>query len=218
MRRFIMTAALCCLGATSQAQVVAGTDIAAQRATSQRALPEALSLLQAVVTPQNAARMGFRSAGAAASVRATDPLVDFAIPLEALQGYGGGDPLGLLAATGLIVYPLQTDAGGYTAAKLTQRNNEWTVAGVGAPGLTSATVRVRDRLAQENGVAPGTVFQVRVPALKLHFVGLLRGGDLILASVFDVSAYGLAAGHSYAAPGVLSGLVPAARAHSGDPG
>jgi len=146
------------------------------------------------------------------------PVVDYMIRLDELQKYQPGQPASkLLHATGRLIYPLEVNRNPQSSVVLTFKEQGWVVESFGATSQTKMFAKQRRTVAEKVGRSEKELFQVRVPALQLMFVGVELDGRLSFTPLFEMSLYGLREGQSYPAEQVLEMLLPAARKHNGEP-
>lgn len=201
------------------AQTIAGVDIQALRGASQGAIPSALEAFGQILSNQNADLLGVNPSVDISQAQIDDPLVDFTIGLEQLRNYRSGvAPLQMLGATRSISYPLLTGGGYVTSVSLVELDGRWVSASFGSPVSTKAILATRNQIGRDGNAPIPEMFQIRVPALNLVFVGFVQGGALSMAPIFDLPNLGLTASRAYPADTVLRSLVPLAQAYNGDPG
>lgn len=146
------------------------------------------------------------------------PLNDYMVRLDELKEYQTGRPTTeMLHATGRLIYPLEISQKARSAVILSYNNEAWTVESFGAAKQIKMVTELRKTVARAEGRTDKELFQVRVPALQLMFIGVERNAKIYLAPLFDMPSYELKKGERYPAEQVLEKLVEAARQHNGEP-
>lgn len=200
------------------AQNPGGVDLGGMARESEDAAQGALVTLGKLVTEENAARMGFSGPGEAKQSKLDDPLVDFMIGLSELQRYQEGeDPAKLLVPTGAIIYPVGVGGANVSSITLKKQGDEWKPASFGSPRTAEAAGTARQNVLSKSQVAPSELFQVRIPALNLAFLGYMADQTLMFTPLHDFPGYGLEAGSTVPAKDVLLRLKPEAERHDGLP-
>lgn len=217
MRIALLATLIALVPAASFAQNPAGVDVAAVARDSAAAARQSLSTLAALSHGENATRLGFRTADEAARSDLGAPLSDFIVGLDDLRAWQPGkDPMSLLRATGLVVYPVTVGGTVRSSVTLTRQGNEWKAVSFGAPAQTLAVAGARDNVVK-TGVAAASIFQVRIPAFNLVFIGYVTGGRLMLVPTLDVARYELTRGTPVAANTLFTRLKPLAEQDQGLP-
>jgi hypothetical protein len=146
------------------------------------------------------------------------PISDYLIRLDELKEYPVGRPATeLMHATGRLLYPLEVGGKARSAVTLSLSQENWQLESFGSANQISMVTGLREALARKEGRTAQELFQVRVPALQLLFVGFERSSKIYLAPLFNMPSYGLKKGETYQAEKVLERLVEAAKWHNGDP-
>lgn len=217
MRIALLAAVIALMPAASFAQNPGGVDVAAVAQQSASTAKQSLSTLSALARGENATLLGFRTTAEAEQAELAAPLSDFIVRLDELRTWQAGkDPMSLLHATGLVVYPVMTGGAVRSSVTLQRQGNEWKAVSFGAPAQTQAVATTRDGVAR-GGVAAASTFQVRIPAFNLVFVGYLSSARLTLAPVLDVPRFELAKGRAVAADALFTRLKPLAEQDQGLP-
>jgi hypothetical protein len=200
--------------AAARAQAPYG-DEATRGATT--AAQQGLQTYVRLVTPDNYQAMGFTNPDDVRSAVLGPPLRVFTVRLDELKAYGGGDPGALLEPTERVTFLVQV--GGATRSTLTveRRAGTWTAASFGAPRYGKLVDEVRSRLVEPASAPPEDLFEVRVPALNVGFVGSRSGGALFLTPIVDDPRFGFERGGTLPAVQALQAMVTAAREHNGLP-
>lgn len=146
------------------------------------------------------------------------PFSDYIVRLDELKEYQTGRPATeMLHATGRLIYPLEVSQKARSAVILSFINEAWTVESFGGSKQIKLVTELRKTVSRAEGRTVKELFQVRVPALQLMFIGVERNAKIYLAPLFDMPSYGLKKGERYPAEQVLEKLVKAARQHNGEP-
>lgn len=183
-------------------------------ATAKASLRE-LEVIAQQVDPRS---LGFEQKEQIKAATLGTPVVDYMIRLDELKEYRLGRPAAeLLKATGRLLYPLVVNGSPRSSVVLTSKGEGWAVESFGATGQTKMFAKIRKQVAAETKGATSELFQVRVPALQLMFVGSEQNGQLFFTPLYNMPMYGLKEGQSYRAEDVVEKLLPAARQHNGDP-
>ncbi len=185
------------------------------------AVEQAQQALRLAVDERTYGLMGFRTRDEVRSAILGIPAPVYMVPLDDLRAFrpGGDDPIALLLYTAELVYPVLVS--GRTRAELVLRRQEdgsWTVSSIGAPNHARLFSDIRARRAEADGLGASDYVEVRVPALNVSFVGVLRDGRLRLAPLLDDPRFDFVQGDPLPADEALGRMVPAARAHEGLPG
>jgi hypothetical protein len=104
-----------------------------------------------------------------------------------------------------------------SSVTLKKQDDSWKAVAFGAPALTQAVTRARDDVVGKYHISPDQVFQVRIPAFNLMFVGYLSGDHLLLTSASDAPRFDLKAGSTVAASDLFTRLKPEAERDLGLP-
>jgi hypothetical protein len=218
MRSIILAWAAGLVATPCLAGSLPGTDIRTMTQESQPAARASLATLGALVTDQNAREMGFAAPGEAQQSELDVPMSDYLVGVDSLRGYAKGeDPMSLLRPTGQIVYPVRSAGTVRSSIILIKQGNNWRAVSFGAPALSKALDNTRTAVAGRDKVPVSSLFQVRIPALNLVFVGNTANGTLMLTSVADNDAYGVKRGVTQPAVDIFLRLKPEAERHNGLP-
>lgn len=218
MRTKLIAIALTALPMIGLAQGPAGADLSAQARDSKAVAQASLATLSELASKDSAA-LGFASPGDAQRAELSLPLSDFIIGLDSIRTWQANtDPLSLLRPTGLVIYPVHVAGSVRSSITLKKQNGQWQAVSFGAPKLAANVAGNRERVATRSNVLPEHLFQVRIPAFNLSFVGHIQNGNLLLlAPVIDYPQYGYLAGVPLAADQVLGHLKPDAERDQGLP-
>lgn len=214
MRTKMMVLALASLllGGLAAAQTATRPEEPSAEATARKAL----QTLSALVTRENYKSMGFDSLQDAKSATLGIPLQQYMIRLDELKQYGPGtDLVQLLHSTETFTYPVLVQDRTRSSLTVRKQGGRWESESFGGGTYARLLTETRDRLAAEN--AGAELLEVRVPALNVAFVGVRKGGDLLLAPIQDDPRFKLERGKALPARDVLQALQPAAREHNGLP-
>ncbi len=202
------------------ASLTAGLAMAQQRpyeseSSAGETAREALKTLTVLVTRENYRALGFDNLQEVRSATLGTPIRQFMIRLDELQKYDSGtDPARLLHSTETLTYPVKVQDRTKSSLTVRNQNGRWESESFGGPSYARLLTETRDRLAADGS---SELFEVRVPALNLAFVGQQRGGQLFLAPIQDEPRFKLERGKTLPAQEVLQALQPAAREHNGLP-
>ena len=200
------------------AEKPAGIDLATVAQESQAAAKASLATFNQLLTEENAQRMGFANPSEAGQSQLGAPLSDFLVGLDALREYQPGkDPMSLLKPTGQVVYPVKVGETVRSSVILKKQGNEWKAVSFGSPMLSKAVHGTSETVAKRDRLAASELFQVRIPAFNLVFVGQVSSGKLMLTSIADADRYGLKAGATQAAADIFARLKPEAERDNGLP-
>ena len=181
---------------------------------AQKALAD-LILLAQQVDPES---LGFEDEKQIRAAKVGVPISDYFVRLDELREYQPGKPAKeMLHATGRLIFPLEVDQRARSMAVLSLKQDDWTIESFGGTNQIQMITELRNRIAKSEERSMREFFQVRIPALKLMFVGMERGSELYLLPLFDMPHYGLKEGKTYPAEKVLEKLVEAAQKHNGLP-
>jgi hypothetical protein len=206
--------------ATMAVQAQQGPGAVNMRAVVEESSPVARSSLATfgkLVSPENAVRMGFANPAEVQRAQLDNPLGDYMVRLDELSQYHGADPSSLLHSTGLVTYPVKVGEKVQSSVTLRKQDSQWKAVSFGSPLLTTALHDARDGVVKRERRASQDFFQVRVPALNLHFVGHMVDGKLMLTPVRDIEAYGLKKGDTQPAAMIFAKLQPEAARDNGMP-
>ena len=179
---------------------------------------KSLGDLPGLVRQIDAKTLGFDDPKQVGAATLGTPLGDYMVRLDELKEYRAGQTATeLLHATGRLIYPLVVNQSPKSALILKPGPEGWALESFGSANQIRMVTELRKKLAQREGQAEKALFQVRIPALQLLFVGVERNGVIGLAPLFDMPTYGLKKGEVYPAAQVLEKLVEAARNHNGEP-
>lgn len=220
--RTIIFAGLVLAAAQAQAQApTQGPGAANLRILADESQPTARGALVnfgKLVSEKNATRMGFAKPSDVQRAQLDTPLGDFIVRLDELGQYrAGSDPSALLHPTGQITYPVKVGERVQSSITLHKDNSTWRAVSYGSPMLITALQDTRDVVVKRERREIKEFFQVRIPALNLHFIGHMAGDKLMLTPVRDMEMYGLKKGDTQAAAQLFAKLQPAAAQDDGMP-
>ena len=187
-----------------------GTPAGASFATPKAA---ATAALQGLSPDAGFREMGFEPGAKLTDATLDDPLPELMIRLDEAAAYKAGqDPAKLLHDTGAFLVPVSV--GGRVQSGITVVKNEkgFTTAQVGHQWLaTTASQQVKGA---PGAAKPEKPTLVRVPALRMSFLGRQEKGKTIFQAIGDYPDLKLKSGDSLPAATVLERIVPLAKAQS----
>jgi hypothetical protein len=178
---------------------------------------QALGNFARLVDETNARALGFESPAEVRQATLGVPSRGFAVRLDELKEYAGGDAVRLLHATDRVTFPLELGGRTVASVSVVAQDGGWAAESFGAPAYSRLLSEARSRLGERAGRGVAETFEVAVPALNVRFVGAESAGGLLLAPVADDPRFGFKRGEALPAAEALSKLVPAAREHNGLP-
>jgi hypothetical protein len=161
--------------------------------------------------------LGFDSADQVRAASLGAPIAGYAIRLDELREYEGGDARPLLHESDRLTFPVLSGGSVRSGLTVVRRQDRWEAESLGGPAYTRLLAEGRDQLIAGAGGSGAQTFEVQVPALGIRFAGSLSGGSLLLAPVADDPRFGFERGVALPAETALTRLVPAAREHNGLP-
>jgi hypothetical protein len=180
----------------------------------------ALETFDELITEENYGPMGFESPGEVKAASLGTPMQVFTVRLDDLQKYeAGADPDTLLSGGKEVTYPVLV--GGKVRSSITavEVGGNWEAVSFGGSNLAKGLSVTRDVSAESTGFAPASYFEVRVPALNLHFLAHRSDeGTLMLTPLYDDRLYGFEAGVTIPADQVFETLLPVAKEFEDAPG
>ena len=183
-------------------------------ALARKSLGELLQVAQQI----DVKSIGFDNRKQVGEAKLGVPVNDYMVRLDELKEYQAGRPAtDLLHATGRLLYPLEVGGKARSAVILSFNQEDWQLESFGSANQIRMVTELRKAVAGREGRTAQELFQVRVPALQLMFIGVERSAKIYLTPLFDMSSYGLKKGETYPAEQVLERLVAAARKHNGEP-
>lgn len=219
MKYLVLLMGVLCLSilpcaAQYSAMNITAVQLAKATVKAQNSLAELPLLAQQI----NVKSLGFDSREQVKMARLGTPIADYMVYLSELKEYQTERPAAeLLHATGRLIYPLKVNQNVQSAVTVTTDKESWKLESFGASQQIRQLAEQRTTFARTEGHAEKDLFQVRIPALQLMFVGLERTGKIYLAPLYDMPLYGLKKGTRYSAEQVFKKLVDAARKHNGEP-
>ena len=167
-----------------------------------------------IVTPQNARRMGFASVQEAQLAKLGDPSSEFFVRIDELRAYqSGGNANDLLKPGAELMYPVLVNNVPRSSISVGFAKQRWRATSFGAPNLARGIFTVRGTVANALSRAEKEFRIIRIPALKMVFLGHVESDALFLTPIKDNARLRFAKGQSLPADQVFTALVPAARAH-----
>lgn len=208
MIAFGMTAIalFCCRPVIASAQLKPAEIPKEAHEEAERSLPT----LRHIVTPETYKKLGFESAEEADRARLEAPMRILMVRLDQLREYRPGTKISeMLEDTHEVRYPISVDGQVRTSVVMHQIEGKWQVAKFGRPALTQAvTAVVRKHVARTP--AEG-LFEVKIPALNLYFVGWEAESSLMLTATMDDSRFDLKQGEELDAKQLFTRIAPYAR-------
>lgn len=170
-----------------------------------QAAQNALEVALAIVTPDNASRLGFAFPDLPGEARLGRPIDQFNIELAALQRWNAKqNEAELLQRTPAKLVEVQVHGRTLASIRLHQVDGRWRMATFGSPLLSRAW--------QAAQVSPDQ-FLVEIESLELAFAGRRSGNKLLLTPLFSDAHLGLKAGREVDAREILPRLSEAASAY-----
>lgn len=171
----------------------------------------ALPTLAQVVDETNYQALGFESPDEAARVTVGVPYPVQVVDLDALAAFRPGDDANALPRRSPItLVPLLVDGQARCAVTvIREESGELRFGGFGQAPLIQALEEHRRASMKATGLPATTYFEVRVPALELHFLGYREGATLILIQPYYTPRLGDGGiGKPLPAATVFGALVP----------
>jgi len=219
MRGCIATLLLGALAVTAQqnqAQLPADPGRAIQ--LSREVASRSLQTLSKLVTESNFRSMGFQSLAEVRAASLGEPIVSFFVQLDELRQYKPeADPLSLLKGGDLVLYPIEVNQQPRSIVEVTRQPNAWAASGFGGAQFSRLLHRFRAQKAAETRQPVSSFFELRVPALRAHFLGVRSGSELMLVPLVDDPKGRWRAGASIPARQVFAQLVADAVEYNGLP-
>ena len=181
---------------------------------------ESLKSFQMLVIQQkNYREMGFESPEELDKMTLGDPLQVFKVRLDQLKEYQpGSDPNKLLTGGDQFTYPVFANNQLRSSITVARTEGGWKAVSFGSPTRVRLISKARPGGGTEGArIQPAGSFVVEIPAFNLVFVGHQAEGTLMLTPVLDNASLGLQAGVSLPADRVFTTMIPAAKAHNGQP-
>jgi hypothetical protein len=153
-------------------------------------------------------KLGFRTAGEAASASLGDPLPIYRVGAGPLQAYHRGDDLtALMADTGTILYQSVVDGKPVSGILVGKDNGAWGVRSFGRQSWIQAAESARQRIATSRGFAPSALafVEVETPQLTL-MIRHVENGNIFLTSIVDLPQANLHNGETLPAEEALARL------------
>jgi hypothetical protein len=146
------------------------------------------------------------------------PIGDYTVHLNELKEYRTGRPAAeMLHATGRLLFPVELNQKARSMVTLSLQQEVWAIESYGGQNQIQMITDLRKSIANSEGRPENELFQVRIPALQLAFIGVERGSEIYLSPLFDLTRHGLQKGKIYRAEEVLGKLIDEARQHNGLP-
>jgi hypothetical protein len=206
------------LASAGQAQTPPGAETAAKTREAHAAAAASLATLKELVTPENAAGMGFRSPEEAGEATLAQPIPVFMVQLDELRAYSSErDPSSLLHRLDKAVVPAVVGGSVRSSIVVEKVGERWTATSFGAPKLARLLSDARDASARTGGIPADACFAVHVAALNSYYIGYRSGPSLMLTAVLDEPALDLRAGQSARANEAFAKLAAVARDYNGLP-
>jgi hypothetical protein len=175
---------------------------------AQRSLP----VLVHMVTPETYKKLGFQSVEEASQASLEAPMRVLMVRLDRLREYRPELKIGeMLEDTHEVRYPVSVGGQVRTSVVMHQIEGKWQVAKFGRPELTRALTAVIRKYPATGGTPAQALFEVKIPALNLYFVGREVESRLLLTSVVDDPRFDLKRGEELDAQKIFSRLAPYAR-------
>jgi hypothetical protein len=177
----------------------------------------ALRTFTRLITRENYRDLGFESVAEIRSATLGAQLAEYMIRLDELRNFQTGlAPESLLHATGRVTWFVLVNGQTRSSVTLSRRNGGWGAVGYGAPHHARMVDSVRTLLASRPG-GGGQYTEVVVPALNTIFLGSSQAGQLFLTPVLTDQRFKFQSGSTLPAAQALLQMVPAAKAHNGQP-
>lgn len=141
-----------------------------------------------------------------------DPIKEFLVPLEKLQQFESDqNPLDLLQDTGKVTYPVVVGQDAKSSITLQWLDQKWATQSSGDPEYIRLMTSIRSDLAKLKNRNKADYFEVKVPALKVYFVGELDNGKLMLTPIRQDTRFKLSKGRSLPAEQAFKAIAPEAK-------
>jgi hypothetical protein len=171
-----------------------------------------LGALPDLINAANYKTMGFDSVAEVASAKLGDAIPVFMVRLDQLRRYTGEDGSRLLVDLQTFVYPVHVAGQVRTAVEVRLVNGTWETARIGGAQRIRAIDKHRKAVMKSTRMAMSDFFEVRIPAVRLTFLGHHDAAGLKLTPLSDEPSLRLVAGTPEAAEQILARLVPLAQA------
>lgn len=171
-----------------------------------------LITLHDIVNETNHRTLGFDSVDEVRSAKLGDALPVFMVRLDQLKQYKNEEAGRLLLDLQTFVYPVRVAGQVRTTVEVRALDGKWETARMGGAQRIRALDKHLTTAMKATRMAPSDFFEVRIPALKLTFLGHHDGEGLKLTPLIDEASLNLTAGTTEPAEKVLARLVPLARA------
>lgn len=177
----------------------------------------ALRVFTRLITRDNYRDMGFESVAEVRSATLGAQLPEYMIRLDELQRFQAGQaPESLLHATERVTWLVLVNGRTRSSVTLSRGSGGWGAVGYGAPHYSRIVDSVLALLASRPG-GGGQYIEVLVPALNTTFLGSVQAGQLFFTPVLTDQRFKFQSGSTLPAAQALLQMVPAARAHNGQP-
>jgi hypothetical protein len=175
---------------------------------AEQTVETSVAVLQQVATSGHHAVIGFDSPADARAAQTAAPLPVFMVRLDHLQAYREGQaPESLLVDLERVFYPVHVGGVIRSSMELSHEGGTWVVSSLGDKTEARMVHEARAQAERAAGTFVDRFILVRVPALRLSFVGHDEGQGLMLAPIADDASLGLHAGQPIAAGEVFTRLV-----------
>lgn len=183
------------------------------------AASQALETFGKIVNEQNFMRMGFKSAEEVKTAQLGAPFQEFMVKLNRLQRYEPGEDPNQLLDGGHIAYiPVNVQTETRSSIMMVRDKDQWKAVSYGSANLVKLLASLRSRLIRNTDLPISSFFAVRIPALKLYFIGYRKNQQLMLTPILDNAEYKFKSGTPILGEEVFKTLLPYAKAHDGLPG
>jgi hypothetical protein len=201
-------------GQTSQAPLPVDPGAAVQ--ASREVASRSIETLSQLITDFR--RMGFESVAEVKSATLGEPMVSYFVRLDELRQFKpDAEPVRLLHGGDLVLYPVLVGNQARTIVEVTRRAQSWSATGFGGAEFTRLLHRFRAERVTAAKAPEAGFLEVRVPALRYHFLGIRSGAELTLIPITDDPKGRWQAGSLIAAGKVFAALSVDAREYNGLP-
>lgn len=174
----------------------------------------AMREFSSLVTRENFGTLGFESPEEAKNAVPGEPIEVYSVRLDELRDYDSTKlPESLIRHPPQYFIPVLASGGLRSSVEVARIDNKWKGIRFGSPRAIRTIEKLRSAEAKKFNRKVSSYFVVRIPALRLMFVGHREGPILVLIPTSSHPRFRLVAGEPQPAALILQMLVPAAQKH-----